>query len=783
MNWFVEILLGLERGFLSRQGELSLGFHPDWPWQQHLGAATWNLLLLGLGVFLIARIYRQEARSRPIRLLLAAVRTTLVLLVLALLNRPVLTLGQSRVEPSILPILIDGSLSMRVRDAGDAGMPLSRLEAVQKLLLTEEMRLARELTREHQLRWYRFDTSVQEIESPSECTADAQATDVHGAVRQVMSSLQGQRVAGIVLFTDGRDSPARNTTETLGQISAYGVPVYPVPVGSDRPPMNLAIQNVAVQDAAFVGDIVNFRVSVRGTGLPQGHRATLRLIDRASGQTLQSLDGASAEQSIPIEGDATVETELLFRPTAVGTLDVAVEIQREPGEMDFEDNIRPAQLAVLDARINVLYVDGAPRWEYRYLKNEMIRDKSVEISCLLTSADPTFRQEGDRPITRFPESINELMEYDVVVLGDVDPRQFSDFQLQMISEFVGRLGGGFAMVSGPAYSPHAYRGTAIEPLLPVQIDQVQPQRMGATITKGFRPALTRQGAGSSIFRFFADRQENERFIAEQLQPLFWYCRGVAVKPGVGEVYAEHPSDTGPDGRRAPLLVLGRFGAGRTIFSAIDDSWRWRFYTGETIFDTYWVQQLRYLARGRKLGQRQVALSAQRPVFELGEQAHFTLRILNPQLLPQLPEQLRLEIVEEPTGLVVWQHALSRNANEADSYTASFPAERIGSFSARVRAIAPGVDDPTVPFSVRIPRVELSQPQVDRAALLRLASQTQGQVIELPDAARLLPSLIPSAAKVIPVETARPLWDAPLVLMLFVLLITLEWIIRKLVGMV
>ena len=90
----------------------------------------------------------------------------------------------------------------------------------------------------------------------------------------------------------------------------------------------------------------------------------------------------------------------------------------------------------------------------------MIRDKTVNISCLLTSADPSFAQEGDPssegfpgPVKRFPESIEEVMQYDVVLFGDVDPRQFTDSQLQLIADFVSKRGGGFGMVAGPKWSP------------------------------------------------------------------------------------------------------------------------------------------------------------------------------------------------------------------------------------------------------------------------------------------------------------------------------------------
>ena len=784
MQRFLEILLGLERGFLSRDGDLSLGFNPAWPWQDVVGAPVWNIVLIALGVALVVWIYRRETRSRAVRIGLGVLRASLVLLVIGLLNRPVITLGQSRIERSVLPILVDQSVSMRVKDVGDANQPLARIDAVMAMLSAEDQKLLRELRAVHDVRLYRFDSTLAPVIAPTELSADGQSTDLTGAVRDALQELQGQRVAGVVVLTDGRDTPARNAAERLTQLGGFGVKVYPVAVGSDRPPTNLSIQSVSVQDAAFVGDIVNVRLNLRAAGYEPGRQATVRLIDKSTGEPLRDIDNKPAEQTVTLaSGDAPQDVELLFRPTRVGTLDVSVEVVGQPGEIDADDNARVAQVAVLDAKINVLYVEGYPRWEYRYLKNEMIRDRTVEISCLLTSADPSFRQEGDRPITRFPESLNELLDYDVILFGDVDPRQFSDFQLQLVNEFVSKLGGGFGMVSGPAFAPHAYRGTTIEPILPVTLARGGGEAAPGAITQGWRPVLTREGAASSIFRFLADRAENEQFLREQIQPLFWYARGVTTKSGVGEVYSEHPTELGADGRKAPLLVLGRFGAGRTLFSAIDDSWRWRYYTGETIFDTYWVQQLRYLARGRKLGQRQAALATLRPVYELGEQVRITLRVLNPQLLTQLPEQIRVDIVEEQSQTPIGQHMLLRQEAQPDLYVASFAGDRIGNFTAKVGSIAAGVDELAVPVQVRVPRLELVQPQVDRAALTRLATQTGGEVIELVDAASRLPKLIQSAAKVVPIETVRPLWDAPLVMVLFVGLITLEWIARKLFGMV
>jgi uncharacterized membrane protein len=740
---FLEIILGLDKGFLGREGELSLSFNPQWPGQDYVGAGLWNFVLIALALALVVWVYRREGRSRSVKITLGVVRGILLLFVIALLNRPVLTLGQSRTEASVVAIMVDDSISMRVRDAAvaEGAEPEARLAAVIDVLTGEDAKLLRELSKVHSLRFYRFNSTATPLIAPSTQPAEKQGlaeidaikqlqpagqnTQVAKSIRAVIDDLQGQRLAGVVVLTDGRDTPSQPLAATFAALKDSNAKIYPIVVGSDAPPRNISIQSVSAQDAAFKGDIVNVKAAVRGNGFERGHDVTLTLKDKKSGAQIKDPAGKPVEVHVALaDADAPVEAELQFKPEEVGTMDLIVEAVKQGGELDEEDNFRALQIAVLDAKLNVLYVDGYPRWEYRYIKNEMIRDPTIDISCLLTSADPSFRQEGDKPITRFPESIEELMDYDVIVFGDVDPRQFSDAQLQLVSEFVAKKGGGFGMIAGPRFSPVAWRNTAIEAILPVNISRALPDD-GAPITMGFRPVLTKDGENSSIFRFFADKAANEKFLREDVQPIFWYCKGVTAKPGVGEVFAQHPSDVGPDNRKAPILVLGRFGAGRTLFSGIDDSWRWRFYTGEQIFDTYWVQQLRYLARSKKLGQRRFTLTSLRPTFELGEQVRVMLRVLDPQLLGQLPEQIRVDI-QDAAGQVVRQENLVKQEGQNDLYALSFTADRIGKFTVKVPPIAGGVDATDLPVEVNVPRLELAEPEVDRAALSRPSAGDDGK---------------------------------------------------------
>lgn len=822
MKRLVEILLGLDKGFLSKDGEFSLQFNPKWPLQDAVGAVTWNLAIGILAGLLVIYVYRREGRSRFARVLLGVMRAMLLAFVLALLNRPVINLSQSRQEPSVLAIAIDDSISMRVKDGpvGLDGKGTARLEAVLNLLTGENQKLIKELARKHEVRFYRFSRAAEALSVPvaldtgpaspdsagpttapsplanalTSLKADGQNTQILASLRGVMENLQGQQVAGIVLLTDGRDTPLESQADLLPTIQKFGIRVYPIAVGSEKPPQNLTVESVNVQEAAFVKDIVNVRAQIRGVGYPRGHEAIVTLKNKA-GQPLLRSDGRPAQETVTLAGDGSQEVEINFKPAEVGTLDMVVEVVKQPGEIDEEDNVFPAQIAVLDAKISLLYVEGYPRWEYRYLKNEMIRDQTVDISCLLFSADTGFAQEGNKPITRFPESMTEMLAYDVVLFGDIDPRQFTDAQLQLINDFVAKKGGGFGMVSGPRWAPYSFRNTAIEPILPVSISRVLPPDAG-NIAVGWRPVLTREGAASTIFRFFEKKDLNEKFLKEDIQPLFWYCKGVTLKPGAGEVYAEHPNETGPDGRKSPVLVLGRYGAGRTLFSAIDDSWRWRFYTGESVFDTYWIQQLRYLARSKKLGQRRFTLTSLRPAYELGEQIQVSVRVLDPELLPQLPEQIGVTI-EDSKGQTIRKELMQRQEGQIDLFVASWTADAVGHFVLKMPSLGGNTQPAEQPIVVKIPRLELIDPAMDRSVISKLAEKA-GEKDDLsarPDLAKLNLAApgdydivrsellkIPSAAKIIPNDTNEPLWNAPLAMAIFVLLITLEWVLRKVYGM-
>ena len=289
----------------------------------------------------------------------------------------------------------------------------------------------------------------------------------------------------MVIFTDARSTgaesnqvpqpgqPDKDQQAQYAQLADLHAKIHAVGIGSEEP-KNLTLEEVQMPSTGNTTDPVTVVATIESSNFEKGHEIQVRLIDADTRDAILDKSGKPVSEKVTVPAAGRVRlppVELKFTPSRTGQLRVAVEVVREPGEVTDKDNIKVESISVVDDKLTILYVEGLPRWEYRYIKNEMIREKTANISCILTSADPSFSQEhsdvkahGDAhkyryfPFSQFPNTMDQLMEVDVVLFGDVDPRQFTTAQLKMLNDFVSEKGGGFGMIAGSKYA--ARRHTA-----------------------------------------------------------------------------------------------------------------------------------------------------------------------------------------------------------------------------------------------------------------------------------------------------------------------------------
>ncbi len=807
MTQLLERLLGLERIRLADGGPLSLQFAaPPAPWIMLAGA-----VIAGVLVWLV---YRRESQPKPFRWMLAILRLGVVMTVLFICGQPMLVLRRNHVDPSYVAVLVDQSASMAARDAiktpatsqPDPRVPPTRWEAAEGVLTSPEGGLLRLLSEHHRVGTWLIaqnasPLSVKDVgdadETPiagalAKAQPDGGGTDVAGSIVQVLKETQGNRVAGIVVISDGRQTAAQEVEDAVAAAMARSIPIHVLAVGSTQPRRDLRVVSIWAPEDVFLRDTVTVRFEVEAAGFDSQTPVTVELSDAAGREAI-------ASQTHPISSQQPlVKSEFQYRPKKPGRRVLQVTVRPCEGEQELENNSAQTTVTAHDEKIGVLYVEDTPRFEYRYLKNLLLRERGIESSCLLLGATQGFPQEGSRPIRRFPQSIEELRPYDVIILGDVDPRGdwLTPVQQSLLVDFVSIHGGGLAFIAGERNMPHRLRQTPLEKLLPVEIDPQFYGHYDQSLAENFHIQLTSEGRTHPIFQFEHDAEPRER-ISSTLPGLYWYARVLAPQPAAS-VLAVHPTAQSAGGPM-PLAVLGRFGAGRTFYLGSDDVWRWRQDYGEVYYDTFWLQVLHTLARSRKLGEGQPwRLETNRRRCEVGEKVHVRLTAADDLPIGDVKEIAAQ--VRDAADELVGRFTLHSPGPAARVLEGVYQPRRVGTLALTAEPPSPGEKSKRVARSITVVAGDAEQRRLeaDHEYLQRLAKRTGGRFWRIASTAsagtvdesgsaevldlRALVAAIPDRSVQIADDIEEPLWDKGVILLLFITLIGTEWIMRRSVGM-
>lgn len=743
-------------------------------------AWIWVLLLAAIIVAVIWSL-RGTRLSPARRVVLCVLRGALLLLLALLAAGPMLTLPRERIEPDWIVVLCDRSRSMLIPDGVVDGAAAPR-DAQLAEALAKSSETWRELASKRTLLFLGFDAGVRDLEtsadgSPVLGPADGTATEIGPALASALERVAARPVSGIVFFSDGRTTAAPERA-LLRRLSGEGVRVHVVPLGAAEASGDHAIRGVEAPQRAFVQDQIPVEVDlVRSPTV--GGALRVKLIDEATGRLLDAREFDDADmgaRSITLVGSAEIPGEREWR----------VEIEPDGRDLVSENNVRRIKLDVVDRPIRVLYVEGYPRWEYRYLKNLLVRERGIESSVMLLSADRDFAQEGNAPIARLPRTASEFAPFDLIILGDVAAGAFSQSQLEAIKEIVARRGAGLLWIAGPRFVPRTWKGSILEEMLPFK-GTLEPERFDDPVTM----RRTDRAARLGLLRVGDDEEHPWPAALEDpssgWSKLEWAQRleSADLKP-TAEVIAETASGDGD--HASPLLVTMRYGAGESMYFATDETWRWRYGRGETIPERLWLQVIRHLARssiGR--GDRAVQLDVEPRQVEAGDPVRIELTLLDPSASATVAgSKMEVEIAPvgpagggaPPGGAAEVQHVeLAPVAEVPGRFSTTIFPDRTG----RYRVSAPGIltSEGAVDLEVSRRDLEIMRPETDHPLLAQIAHSTGGTVLAATDVTRLTGAdMLPNRAVSVEQPLTQTLWDTPIALILLIVIPALEWTIRR-----
>lgn len=790
------------------------------------------LVLLGcaLGIGVVGFVYRRDGRQLTTaqRLVLGTLRALAVLAVVALLLEPNLVAVKRETRPGHTILLVDTSQSMTHVDpwrrddvqasaaawralgvADPAGQP--RFDLVKALLGHGDGELLRRLAARNQVQAYGFAGSVEplpQLPPPSDggrdgpgdargprpeppprldlarLAADGAASNPGGALRTALDRSRAAEIAAVVFVTDGRRNAGPQAAEVARLLNQRKVPhTFVLGVGDPSETQSVQLARFEAPAKVFQRDPFELKAVVAAQGYDR-IAVTVRLV-RVDDQGAEQVQRT---QQVEVGGDRT-EVAVDWKDVtadAPGRFLYRTEIQPPDGEPVVpERHARTAAVEVLSERLRLLMIAGGPNHEFQLLRTLLIRDKTIDVSCWLQSADAKFPQDGDEGvrIDRLPETRAELDPYDVVVLLDPDPARLGKPFCELLQQHVIEGGCGLWWVAGEKYTLDALRPTAttapLAELLPVVPDIEFAERQIIGLGKAFKVAwpfaLTpdgEDGLGARLTRI-ADSRDDSKLLWSRLPGFRFFFPVLRLKPAAIAL-AEHTSpDYSRGGRGMPMLAMHSVGAGRVVFSAFDESYRWQSRFVQA-YNRFWINGARWLFEGRlQAGNSRLRLLASDDKIDLGEAIEITAEARDETLQPLFAESL--PVLLERDGEPAETLQLVPVEGVPGSYSLRLRPARLGAF--RVRGADAAGRKVEIGFQVVEARLERQGP-MDRAELLTIAGAAGGELFDTPQGLLQALDRIPSRSATDTFRTPYSVWDGWPTIVFVLAVLAAEWALRK-----
>jgi len=675
---------------------------------------------------------------------------------LFMLWQPALITQTLRPQENSVAVLLDASASMAYGDQRTTRLATA-VDAIESEIIPA-------LEDSLNVDVYTFDTTPERAVNLDAVAADGTVTQIGASLLDVLRGANAGGLAAVVLVSDGVDNSQNFDAATIAEIAGYGVPVHTVGIGREVLDEDIELEDVVIAAEGPAGSTAGAQVSIRHGG--GGGIAELKVYD---GEAIL----ASETLTLPDRpGVLTRQVDLDIGKA--GMRDLRFTVDALPGERNVLNNTQLRPVEVPELRRSILYIEGEPRWEYKFMRRALSRDSPLRLASMLrTTPNKHYRQgiaSPDELLDGFPIDEETLFEYDALIVGSYEAAALSESQHDMIREFVSRRGGSLLMLGGRrGLADGGWGLTSVAEILPVELPEIDAPSFVRTPV---RAVLTDAGERALMTRFEADDAAN-RAAWDSLPELADFQYVGAVKPAADVLLSAEVAN----GDLQPLLVHQRYGLGNVFVLATGGTWRWQMqmpYEDEH-HEIFWRQMLQALVTGAA---QRITLSTDRAFYA-------------DQQTVQLRTELRDAAFEPDTTSEVTVRAIHASGSEETVtmipepgqpgvYTASYEAPVPGIY--RFEATAVDTDGEPVASSARVAVrredgvAEHFHLQQDRAALERIAAATGGRYFEVDELDGLAEAISFSDAGVVERQLLA-LWNMPIFFLLLAALKAGEWLLR------
>ena len=742
--------------------------YPETTWRgaEWFFASDWPSSMLIVSVVIAAVCIAWSLMSQPLtslrKCIVWALQFSLVSLLLVLMWQP--TLRSKVVEPGDngLALMLDTSRSMAYSDGSE-----SRFDTV--IDAFEKTQLLSEMSTEFNLELIAVADQNTVLETPDstagnsfESTFDAlgppsgSSSKLGQGLQEVVESAAERVLAGVVIITDGADT-SRLQPAWWQQLAASQVPVYAIGVGEEILTGDLSIASVDIAESATVDSPVNAKVSIR---YDVAGPARLRIFDGNDllyAKTVELPEGSNEFGHVAeiVSGEE-------------GLRDLKFELESKANEKNLVNNTQRRILSVKAVKRRILYIEGEPRWEFKFIRRALHNSPEIELVTLLHTSPNKFYRQGVASESEladgFPTDRESLFAYDAVMIGSYEAAMLTDQQQQNLRDFVRVRGGSLMMLAGPnGLSDGGWARSVVAQALPVSM----PDYKGGYLRKRAQATITALGEETQWLKLGTAASDNvERW--NELPMLADLQDSGAPKAGASVLL-----EAVREGERLPLLTWQRYGRGKSYVLASSGTWRWQMglSSEDQRHELFWQGLLGDLVSGvlprLSVSTEQpvylddsivdIVIDARDALFQSDNSASVSAVLQGPDSEEELP--------------------VKADPDLPGRFYTQVDAGKVGEYKVKVSWTEAGETLEQDSWFLRQDNLaEDFALTLDRPFLQRIATETGGQYLPL---ARLseLPDLIRQSESRLVRNELLPVWNLPAVFLLLLFLKLMEWALR------
>ena len=559
------------------------------------------------------------------------------------------------------------------------------------------------------------------------------STRLGSAIQYVVNKEQGGPIAGIVVFTDGQSNSGLSVDRAIAAASNAGIPIFTVGVGGTSRPQNIAVATIEAPERVLPGDKFQVKALIKSFGL-EGRTARVQLISVDEKETEAPI--VEEETNIRLLGDGQpASVEFAISRDSLGKRRYEISVESFEEDLDARDNKMATVVEVIQQQTNVLLMAGGPTREFRFLRNQLYRDKDIHLHVWLQSAGAGADQESDVLLQAFPDSRDQVYDYDCIVAIDPDWRMMSADQMKLLERWVAEQAGGLITIAGPVNTPQWTRQPRGDDSIDIvrKLYPVSFYSQGSSVLKlgrfggssAFPLEFSRQGRSAEYVWIGNSAGESQETWAK-FEGVFGYYAVNDAKSGA-EVLANFADPETAIDDQLPIYLASQFyGAGRVFFQASGEMWRVRRLDVD-YFEQYYTKLIRWASQGRlsRDSTRGVLLTDRERCW-MGDTIEVQAILKDAQ--DQHLNYPQVEATLVTPGKLTQSVVLRSNPNAASpgSFRGNFVAGSEGEYRINLAIPeSPNLDVLTTTVMATIPDLEKEKPQRNGAVLSKIAKNTGG----------------------------------------------------------